>query len=894
MNTDGTILVILRRENSDNSTKNYKIETYTFDNTNLVFDLNNTTSLSDNYDFGTSMSLNNNGTILVIGEGFIDIDMYDTYGYQSNVFVYTKNNTTNAWENRIELIIGSSFIINEFPINNPPNYLAINNNSVSINNTGNKIIIAAEIKYASHKTIYLYTFESDTNNSWSLSNTYNTNLSFDRKFITTDENCDTLILCIQPNSIYKNYKFYLYENNEGTWQLNLEKSPNYFESEHSIISIFLNDTGNKLYINMSGKINGIIIYKYYNLKWINNTDLYKFYPEFSTNKTINVGKNDILINVRGDTATGTGTVYAYKLKNKVFSNNICKTITWNGSKWFAGGSGDNYLSYSDDGINWTTNLNSNCSSFYNEINRINNTTTNATNLQSINGYGDKLIIYEKPSSYNIIDNSNIYTYIWDTSNSSWNKTDYVLTIYYTTNPYHIKDIKLNENGNQLSYQILEYENTNNTYSVAIHTYIYNNNNWESASTINLDTTNTTNYSFDISSDKLIIINSDTDTYHSSNIYIQRYESNSSIDGYGSWDKLLPENEIIIDPFNTYYSMKSRILSITGTNKIVFYINNINIINVPNKSYIYTYIYSSNQWQLKNKKVSNDYILIENLFVSNDGTKLFVKYNNTQYINDGIKTTIYTWINEKWIEIETKDRVFQSEEFPSYVSADYVSSFIFSMNYDMNTLVYSYSSFDSNSQYIITYKLGCKQINNIAWNGSLLIAGGSSSGGSSLNDNFGILLYSYNGTYWKRIADSHLLFTDKICNIIYWNFGKWVAGGKGTYNLSYSNNGIDWTQNQSHSFNTKCNDITWNGTYFIAVGDGNDNSNPKFFPLIYSSNGITWQNFSNSINLFENDDILSISSRFLPTNHNNISILTLKQLLLNSTDFDNFRLLISKL
>ena len=48
-----------------------------------------------------------------------------------------------------------------------------------------------------------------------------------------------------------------------------------------------------------------------------------------------------------------------KNNNNIFSNNICNTLSWNGTIWVAGGEGNVPISHSNDGINWTPSSTSN-------------------------------------------------------------------------------------------------------------------------------------------------------------------------------------------------------------------------------------------------------------------------------------------------------------------------------------------------------------------------------------------------------------------------------------------------------------------------------------------------------------------------------------------------------
>ena len=87
--------------------------------------------------------------------------------------------------------------------------------------------------------------------------------------------------------------------------------------------------------------------------------------------------------------------------------------------------------------------------------------------------------------------------------------------------------------------------------------------------------------------------------------------------------------------------------------------------------------------------------------------------------------------------------------------------------------------------------------------------------------------------------------------------KIVAGGFGTNQLAYSDNGIDWTESTSGNskFTVACNAVAWNGTRWVAGGYGTN-------PLAYSDNGITWTVSANG-NLIFTVDCYAVASVELP-------------------------------
>ena len=74
-----------------------------------------------------------------------------------------------------------------------------------------------------------------------------------------------------------------------------------------------------------------------------------------------------------------------------------------------------------------------------------------------------------------------------------------------------------------------------------------------------------------------------------------------------------------------------------------------------------------------------------------------------------------------------------------------------------------------------------------------------------------------------------------------NGSMWVIGGNGT--LAYSYNGINWTT-VSSPIETQINHIAWNGTMWVAVGQGWSRNS-----IMYSYDGINWTCVGNGIFYF---------------------------------------------
>ena len=115
--------------------------------------------------------------------------------------------------------------------------------------------------------------------------------------------------------------------------------------------------------------------------------------------------------------------------------------------------------------------------------------------------------------------------------------------------------------------------------------------------------------------------------------------------------------------------------------------------------------------------------------------------------------------------------------------------------------------------------------------NFMVAGGIPGSGTTT------LAYSYNGLKWVQASSVDSLFSIGGCRTVAWNDTVWVAGGSSstTTSLIYSSDGINWkpvvapwsndpkgvTGPMSTVFNN-CNAVAWNGTLWVAGGEGGQN------------------------------------------------------------------------
>ena len=161
-----------------------------------------------------------------------------------------------------------------------------------------------------------------------------------------------------------------------------------------------------------------------------------------------------------------------------------------------------------------------------------------------------------------------------------------------------------------------------------------------------------------------------------------------------------------------------------------------------------------------------------------------------------------------------------------------------------TIAYSYNginwyeSTNGNNifQDVRSVAFNSKRPNTITFPTNLMVKVGSSIAYS--------IAYSYNGNLWAGVTGSNSIFSTG--NGVAWNGTIWVAVGQGTNNIAYSYNGInDWVgvTGSTSLFLNGGYGVAWNETMWVAVGQVATTGNNT---IAYSSNGLNWIPVNNSI------------------------------------------------
>jgi streptogramin lyase len=149
-------------------------------------------------------------------------------------------------------------------------------------------------------------------------------------------------------------------------------------------------------------------------------------------------------------------------------------------------------------------------------------------------------------------------------------------------------------------------------------------------------------------------------------------------------------------------------------------------------------------------------------------------------------------------------------------------------YSTDALTWVAATYDSSVAGVI-------HVNRVFWNGSnrwVAVGKGTNS-----------ILYSDNGMVWKATSGLGFTGTDGEGRGISYNANattgqaKWVAVGTGTYTILYSDDGITWNSTSGAGF-IEGNGITNNGSMWMALGKGPRN-------ILKSTDGITWINLAST-------------------------------------------------
>lgn len=116
---------------------------------------------------------------------------------------------------------------------------------------------------------------------------------------------------------------------------------------------------------------------------------------------------------------------------------------------------------------------------------------------------------------------------------------------------------------------------------------------------------------------------------------------------------------------------------------------------------------------------------------------------------------------------------------------------------------------------------------VATNGSMWVAGGRGTN---------TLAYSNDAVSWTGIGTS--IFSTNGSGVA-WGNAQWVAVGQGTNTIAYSTDGIAWTGIGTSIFNSAGNAVAWNGSLWVAVGMTTNT-------IAYSNNGTIWTGLGNTV------------------------------------------------
>jgi len=106
----------------------------------------------------------------------------------------------------------------------------------------------------------------------------------------------------------------------------------------------------------------------------------------------------------------------------------------------------------------------------------------------------------------------------------------------------------------------------------------------------------------------------------------------------------------------------------------------------------------------------------------------------------------------------------------------------------------------------------------------------------------VMAYTYDTKTWYPSISANTIFgPSNTCNAVTWNGSLWVAGGDGPLaRIAYSSDGINWTASASAAalIELAINTVVWNGALWLAGGSNTDTI-PTRNKIIHSYDGKHW-------------------------------------------------------
>lgn len=237
----------------------------------------------------------------------------------------------------------------------------------------------------------------------------------------------------------------------------------------------------------------------------------------------------------------------------------------------------------------------------------------------------------------------------------------------------------------------------------------------------------------------------------------------------------------------------------------------------------------------------------------DGINWTASSSGTSVLNFSVRSIV--WGGNVWV---AAGRGTSASIAYSYDGINWTaSSSAYALNTDMNVVVWTGSMFLANYNKILystdgiiwsvlveTPPMVNGSIFALATNGRTLLAGGY------FGNSYIVSSSTDGGLTWTPSTSAQSLLQSpaypasvpSVC----WNGVRWVAGSYSTNRIIYSSDGINWTASSSANtiFGSSVVSIIWNGTFFIAGGDGNSPNEA------ISTDGDTWVNSSSIGAIFD--------------------------------------------
>ena len=356
--------------------------------------------------------------------------------------------------------------------------------------------------------------------------------------------------------------------------------------------------------------------------------------------------------------------------------------------------------------------------------------------------------------------------------------------------------------------------------------------------------------------RVIAISNHNDSYDRGRLYV--YEISFNGTSY-SWEVLGISSEIMVgQTTNTLFGGDGNSpISLSTDGRIVAISETLNDTCGNDTGQVRVFELSANIWIQRgepiNGKPIDSYSLGYNVALSGNGNILAAssRLNNGEVLVYELSANANSWI-QMGQDITGVD--YAQQGFSMSLSLDgttlavgpylSVTPYVKILKFDSTNRTWSLSSIINGTSIDPRFGWNIK----LSSDGNVIVIGGigtnPTSGPTTYTDQGSVSVYksSNEDIIWNPVVGSTTIFSTRGYRLA-WNGTIWVALGDGINSIAYSSDGNIWSAvEDSANLFTYGGYVAWNGTIWVAVGYGTHT-------IVYSTDGITWTPVVDSTNIF---------------------------------------------